>query len=450
MNRIQQFAIAIRRFTETMTPGLRVVALLLIVAIVISFNLLFQSTASTTQFLFDGRGFTESELHSIEIAFAKAKLSEYEIVGRRLRVPAKLYAEYVTAFDNAGVKDPIQSYATEQIYSPNIFESNVQKENRIHHAAEQDLARNIRTLPGIEDAFVRVNIKQEGGLQRTVSAAASVNVKCESADVLNADTAQTIRMIVADCYPALEPINVNVIDLVSKRKYPAGVATDAAANDPMARRQAIENFWQQKLASSLQSYEGVQIVVNVAPENEPITGATEQFRVFVNVPTSFYVNAWQSRNQLSTGVQGAIPDPDDLKVLREKTESKIEQVVQGLCGTAVVTVQTFDDSISRQPESPDRLFDLFGWLKAIWPLVAAAGALCFFVWNVRTGLRSQNADPTPRPRVGEQSRRPETVSDEASFDHPATVDLRERLSAVVRSDPDAAAQVLQNWMKEAS
>lgn len=451
MNRIQQFTNAARQLAETMTPGLRVVALLLVVTIAVSFAALFQSGVSTTRFLFDGRGFTEAELQRIEIAFAKANLNEHEIVGRRIRVPAKRYSVYVSAFDDSGVKDPHGSHVAEQMNKQRFFESNGQTENRIRHADEQDLARNIRMLPGIIDAKVRVNIRRNGGLQQSVTASAGVNVRCESEDVLNADMAQTIRMIVAAYDPALAAEDVDVIDLTYGRKYPAGYETGLAEsrNDPTSQKREIENYWQQKLsATNLQSYGVEHIVVNCS--DEAIQGTSERrLRVFADVPTSYYYKSWQSLNQFSKRTRRGTPSADDLKVLREKNELKIERVIQGICGNAVVTIATFNDAIVGEPDVGWRFANVHGWLSKSWPLIAGMGALCFFVWNVRAGLQPRRHFPSLRQDAQPQSVEHETI-DRTANTNSETIDLRERLSAVVRNDPDAAAQVLQDWMKEAS
>ena len=464
MNRFQQLTNAVGPFVQTMTPGLRVVAMLLVVAIVVSLTLLFQTaTVTTTELLFDGQSFTQSELNQIDVAFAKAKLSGHTIVGRVVRIPSKTRTDYITAISDAEILGPAQTHATAAINKTNIFELPALNRARIQMAKQQDLAEVIRKLDSVEDARVSVNIEETRRLPREMKVSASVNVECESGTPLDPQTAQTIREIVAGDYEDISPIDVGVIDLTSERRFPAGEAIESftlAADREFARNEVRERRLQEIVEKSLQAYPGARVVVNTqltAAERS----APNQLCVFVQIPSSYYYRAWRSRTETMSGRRSGTPVAQELTLLRSSTESKIKQNTQQLCGDGiVVAVSSFDDSLQTQPNHLQATTD---WLATNWPLLLAVGAVCFFVWNIRTGLTRPNAHQTNEASFESAPDNESTVANvpgEATGDgesphFPETIDiqtgqLRERLSNVVRNDPDAAARILQDWMKEAS
>lgn len=92
---------------RSLTPGTRIVAGLLLVAIVVSLLYLFQfQTTSGDEFLLGGRPFTGSEIKAIEAAFAKAGLGHSVIEGNRIRIPRGKKVEYLAAMADNNASRP--------------------------------------------------------------------------------------------------------------------------------------------------------------------------------------------------------------------------------------------------------------------------------------------------------------------------------------------------------
>ena len=464
MNRFQPIAKAAIQLSQTMTPGLRVVAILLAVTIVVSLTLLFQtSDIASTELLFDGQSFTQGELQRIHVALAKADLSDYKVIGRVVRIPSKLRSEYINAVSEAGVMPPTHSHATDAINKPSIFELPAQNRARIQNAIQQDLADDIRELPGVEEASVRVHVKESNGLPRRVTVSASVSVRCENDTTLPPDTANTIRQLVAGIHEQLSPVDVGVIDLTTGKAYPAGSPVEiraSATNAAFAENEKIERHLQAKVEHSLRGYPGARVVVNTRLQNRDAENQ-EQLCVVVEIPTSYYYREWQARHEALIGTPGGMPNAKDLATLRESTESEIERITRQLCGDVVVAVKTFNDSLGNA-ESPRTIVVAQEWLSKQWPIVLAIGAVLLFAWNIRVGLKPPPT-VTEMPSADSPPESSRTMFETSETDPQRELqhsvspsiklqagDLREKLSSVVRSDPDAAARVLQDWMKEAS
>src|SRR5262245_51459886 len=88
---------------RSMTPGARLVAGLLLAAVVVSMGYLFQHSASGPDaFLFGGKALSDGELTNAESAIAQAGLSGAERDGNRLKVPAGQEWKYLAAVADAG------------------------------------------------------------------------------------------------------------------------------------------------------------------------------------------------------------------------------------------------------------------------------------------------------------------------------------------------------------
>ncbi len=462
MNRFQQLTNGFGQFVQTMTPGLRVVALLLVVVIVVSLTLLFQQAhVTTTELLFDGQSFTQWELQRIEVAFAKAKLSDHEIVGRVVRIPSNSRTEYINAIAEAGILGPAQTHAVDAINAKSIFELPTQNRARIEMAKQQDLAEVIRKLPSVEEAWVSVNVEEVSRLPRKVNVSASVKVQCGNGTKLTPGTAQMIRQIVASEYEEVTPVDVGVFDLSSGKSHSAGEQIESAlvANHEDLRNDQRERHLQETVERSLHAYPGARVVVNTRL-NATTEPRPEQICVFIQIPRSYYIRSWGAKENVLPSQARNGTGNQQLSLLRKSTESKVKQDIQQLCGDGiVVAVSSFDDSLQ---SPPNRIQAISHWLATGWPMVLGVGAMLFFVWNVRSGMNPQTSSHTDDSTANtRQAEAQPTVNgldqnvDAQGVPSVPTIDihtgqLRERLSSVVRNDPDAAAKVLQDWMKEAS
>ncbi|MCA9213953.1 MAG: hypothetical protein KDB27_12865, partial [Planctomycetales bacterium] len=380
MDRTKQIVDVIRRKSDWLSPGSKLVVLL-VVAIAASLGLLVHSTSTpSTELLFDSRTFTAAELGQIEVAFAKAQLADYTIVGRQIRIPTKKRTEYVSAAAEAGVLESTKSHATDAFNQVSVLENSTTKKARFHHAKEQDLAEAIRELPQVSAATVRVDIQQPHGFAQP-TATANVRVECENNKPLPVETVETIRQLVADEFHVLSPLNVGVTDLTSNKPYPAGTKIKLArqpSTGAFTHNEALEQHVQAKVESSLRGY-GARVVVNtrLAASND---ASSKQLCVYVEVPADYYFRKLKRRSEALTGSSAGHPTADQFKALRAATEAKIQRTTQQLCGEAVVVaVTTGDNVLSVDLPASRPAWSLRDWFSRNWLIVVLGGSVGYFV-----------------------------------------------------------------------
>ena len=83
---------------KTMSPGARLTAGLLLVAVVVSIGYLFNAqTGGADAYLLNGQSFTADEMSAMEGAFGKAGLSDYTMDGSRIRISKSRQAAFLGA-----------------------------------------------------------------------------------------------------------------------------------------------------------------------------------------------------------------------------------------------------------------------------------------------------------------------------------------------------------------
>ncbi|MFN9915432.1 MAG: hypothetical protein ACK53L_22775, partial [Pirellulaceae bacterium] len=88
MNYLNQLFEQARSLVMSMTPGARILAGLMLVAIALSTTFLVKDIQQADmELLFNGHVFKESELQLAETAMSNAGLKNYELDGMRIRVP---------------------------------------------------------------------------------------------------------------------------------------------------------------------------------------------------------------------------------------------------------------------------------------------------------------------------------------------------------------------------
>src|SRR5688572_5868708 len=164
---------------RSLSPGTRIVGGLLLAAIAVSVFYLFQYRVSGgEEYLLDGRPFSSSELTAIETAFAKAGLSQSEIVGSRIRIPAGKKDVYLAALaDNNALPADFYKHLDEATAADNPFASARSIEMRRWNAKQKELALIISRMRGIESATVQFDEEAKGGLSRQKQKTAMVAVQ---------------------------------------------------------------------------------------------------------------------------------------------------------------------------------------------------------------------------------------------------------------------------------
>jgi len=179
---------------------------------------------------------------------------------------------------------------------------------------------------------------------------------------------------------------------------------------------------------------GLENGISLSPASAVQPGEHERGRVLVYVPRSYYYN-------VDIRTDDREPSREDLRVMAERTEKQIRTAV-GLVipesGSWKVDVDTIPDEVSLfrpvvlpSPSDPRRRF-------LVWGIVGTIGAAVSILTAVGSWILVARR-PARLPEPAQKGRR--YHADSASEPGPS-----ERVRELIRSNPEAAASVLQRWV----
>ncbi|MBW3601058.1 MAG: hypothetical protein KY475_27795 [Planctomycetes bacterium] len=265
----------IRDVFLAMTLGARITAGLLAAAIVVGLAFLVTRTGGEPEeYLLSGQPFSSTELAAMEAAFARAKLSGYDIVADRVRIPRGQKAAYVAALVDGGALPPNPAtFMDEATLDANPFESKQQREARLKHAREKQLSHVVSHMTGIRTASVTFDEEEKGGFPRKVEKTAVAAVWSEAGSGMTDKQVRSIRDYIAASIAGLSRESVTVIDQTLGISY-AGGGEDGfydPSDDPYAaRKQRYEEEWRGKILRMLSMVPGGVVAVNVELDPELI------------------------------------------------------------------------------------------------------------------------------------------------------------------------------------
>jgi len=551
---------------KTMSPGARLTAGLLLVAVVVSIGYLFNAqTSGADAYLLNGQSFTADEMSAMEGAFGKAGLSDYTVDGSRIRISKSRQAAFLGALaDEGAMPARFGDHLTNAIDKIGPFSSRQHSEEMIKNAKQKELAAVIRSMQGVESATVMFDMqKKPGSIRGETTVTASVSVKPSGSLPMDPSKVPMIRSLVAGAIAGLNPEKVSVVDL-NGRSYSGATGTGgssmgAAFDDPYIQRvREYQSDFEGRIASRLSHIPGVLVTANVeldrtmksktlkheidvksafplikrdtertmtsesggGPKGPPglgsqqpgantgaslgggggstkneetITeseatntgphGTTEselagltpnRVAVSVGVPTTYFEKVWLQRNPTPAGQEPKKPDATALQTIADEELKNIRTAVAALIpdpiatsGTPVdkmtlIDVAAYSPVTSAEAIGPSFVDQLLDWLARSWSTVAMIGLGLFSLLMLKSFVKSI---PTPAPAssilqnrvAGEESESDENAA--ASAGDPTKpkhrtlqrrlgtgANLREELIDMVKEDPDAAANVLRNWI----
>ncbi len=540
---------------NSMTPGARITAALLLVVIVVAVAFLFQSPlASSDNYLLAGRAFSVPELEAIEGAFAKAGLSNYETEGSRVRIPSANKHEYIAALaDNnalpANFGDDFKSAGK----ASNPFETKNQAQQRWRTAKQQELALTISHMQGISLAQVIYDEVEKPGFPRKVEKTATVAVKGVGTNELEQHQIQAVSRLVSAAFAGLSHNNVTVTDLNTGRSHGGGGGEFAGiSEDPYyERKRYYEDLWREKIKKTVSFVPGVEVTVDVSLNKDtllredtvsidpkPVTvesntfeksatnsrsnprgrpgaaaqqnglanqgssigaggldesnteEASENIRklaahtrtvrdtaalvpqkvtAVVGIPSSYYAKVWRERNPPVDGEEPATPDATQLTAIENEVIKKVEDMVVSLIPVVDVTedrfpmvkVKTVDHLASDPIEPPGLTQNAAAWFASNWSTLGMLLVGAFGLMMFRSMIKQR---PEPKTNAAADDGLPPNLSivggeegdDEDDQEQPkrsfqsSGTNIKEELAAMVRENPDAAANILRSWIGEAS
>jgi len=269
-----------RAFTQladlfrSMTPAARITTGLLLAVVVISLGYLFTYRVSGPDCdLMNGEPIPYGYMAKMEAAFAKANLSQHEVRGAHILVPAGQKAAYMAALADADALPPNFGKAlAAAINTGSLYESDRQRQDRVKIALQEELALIISRMNGVESASVLYDTKKEGGLNRQTVTTASVAVKPLGSESLDPSQISLIRHLVAGAIAGLKPESVTVADLTGVIYHGGDSENGGSASDNLyvSLKRIHEQEWKSKILGALAYVPGVRVTPNVELDPERI------------------------------------------------------------------------------------------------------------------------------------------------------------------------------------
>ena len=448
--------------------------------------------SETSEWLFSGQLFLPRELARMESAFAAAQLNHYEIVEGRIRIPRDRRTEYVGAILREGALpsqldvEPSSDSAT----SSRFFETHQQQKERQRLARERELAVSVRLMKGIEDATVYIDEAVTGtGLRKQERVTAIVIVSPSDNRPLPPHLIRSIQRLIAGAKVDLNADEVTVADRSTGLVYGGDGAEHPdweVRAESAARRLDLERQWSERIGRVLRFIPGVEVTATVeipdphvpgpadSPSDETLGQPTDSpsniVSVLIGVPTSYYQRVWEDR----VAARDARHDPPTearLQAIERETHDRVRQAATQLLPiepggeiASRVTVFSFPDVISPTLSTVNQRSRLSAGTVTLLSIALACGGFALYgiLRDVRV-MRQGVPPPAPTLKVVHDEQEPaltavsRTASPSASRavsktpppGTSSTAIIHEELTHIVRENPQAAAEMLRNWVDQA-
>lgn len=185
-------------------------------------------------------------------------------------------------------------------------------------------------------------------------------------------------------------------------------------------------------------------------------------KVSVGVPNSYFKRIWRQRNAAESNGFAAVLDQAALDRIRDEESENIRKHVAPLLPSSrdaaktaeLVTVTTFEDMPLQRTSEPGLRETMLNWGWQSWALLGAVTAALTGLIVLRPGIRSRTAavdsPTTPVPSESDEQMLDDRLgtipSPHATRFHDRSPSLRDEVSELVENDPDAAANILRNWI----
>jgi flagellar M-ring protein FliF len=258
---------------RSMTPGARLTAGLLLVAVVVSLGYLFRYEVSGADvYLMNGEPISADELNNMTAAFGKAGLKDFEIQGSKIRVPHGQQAAYMGALADAkALPAGFRSSFRRMIDNGNIFLSDKDREERLRIAIQENLSLWISKMTGIEAADVMIDTETKTGFGHEPVKTASVSVQAAGSEPIKESQVDAICCLVSGAVAGLKPESVIVTDLKSSIVH-RGTSESGGpgGNAYLTLQRRYEEDYQRKILHSLSFIPNLTVQTSVQLNREKV------------------------------------------------------------------------------------------------------------------------------------------------------------------------------------
>ena len=293
-------------------------------------------------------------------------------------------------------------------------------------------------------------------------------------------------------------LDKNLQNQTSKRQYEQGVQIvtkeykkDTATSSPEGggRVGTAANFPGGNQPQAVAAASSENTALEERNEYEQLPAATQTYtqtapltptlvKASVAVPMSYFEKIWRNQNPTAPGAAPVTPDATALDRIKEDEITKIETVVKTILPEPPpgedpfprVTVDTYTETPLPSIEAPGVATTASTWLGSNWQtlgtfILALVGVIVLrsMVLSAKTAAAatavtdSDQLSASTEEIRGLDANEEEEDGVEADFSNSLKArfqnsgrSLRDELTELVREDPDAAANVLQNWIGDAA
>jgi type III secretory pathway lipoprotein EscJ len=301
---------------ESMSPVLRWALVGLVATVLVAAMLLGSPGARRADTFLISKPLPASQLTAVEAALAKAGLTDYQLEGRRIKVPSAVKDRYLATLLHADVLPrDFGELLDAAIDAGSPFDSREQKTARIRNARQRELAQIIAEIKGIESARVLYDQGDSGGIGRQKILTASVSVTPAANQSLSLKQVRSIRNLVASAIAGLEPHQVSVTDLYTGRNYAGMQCADAVALAEIRAeyKRNVEHQWRQKILEALAWIPGIEANVDMRLRQQQPSGSDRDpqwqpaaAKVTLHVPRGYVDKVWRKRNRIADDARAPI------------------------------------------------------------------------------------------------------------------------------------------------
>jgi flagellar M-ring protein FliF len=251
---------------KSLTPGTRVIASLLLAAVVVALAFLFAQGVSGggKDYLMAGENFSPDELHAMEAALGKAGLP-YEFEGAKIRVPRGRQHEYMAALAKEKALPSSFGDYLERAAASDPLATGKTIDHRRQVAKQKELGALMGNFGGVQRVSVVYDEKNGIGFGSKAAATASVTVRMEGTRTVTEDLATNFQELVAHAYAGLEANQVVVFDESNGRSFGGGSGPlgNGAGNEYFKAKLAYARVFEEKARQALQFVPGVVVTADV-------------------------------------------------------------------------------------------------------------------------------------------------------------------------------------------
>ncbi len=442
----------------------------------------------------------DDDLARMQLAFGKAGLSDFQIRGRQVYVDQTKQDLYLKALAEQDALPDISHSLYEPESSADFWSNRQQQHEKSLVRKKKMIRQMIMQLEFVADAHVDLDELTEPGFPPKTSRKLAVVVRPRAERILERHQVRAIRDTVLGQVAGLERRDVVITDIAAGHAYNAETLDDGAlpAGDSLVWLEQARLT--QRLTDWLARYsptadinvrlvevesqaaspspapiaavagDSAVAVATIEPPptvlvNQPVSIAEEQVAdpAASNPPTSAHPAPLgrhfiiQARVHIPCDCQTTLADATRplAESQRRQLESSIAAELRPLlaceslpCQVGTVEVTIEPQPISTAPAAAQPWGTALGWTRqnSLWALLVAGAALLGAVaWLLRPRSEPQS-EPTPAPqysaRVWEARERAAHI--------PLNDETRQRLRKVVSDDPDRAAEIIKNWIRDAA